>query len=60
MADERPVVNVTVNNGGMWARKGHHSVMWWLFIGWWWLPIGWMIGYGWLWGGLKRRQRHSG
>ena len=21
----------------------HHSILWWLFIGWWWLPIKWLF-----------------
>ena len=23
--------------------KVHHSILWWVFIGWWWLPVKWIF-----------------
>ena len=25
------------------VKTKHHSIFWWLFIGWWWIPIKWLI-----------------
>ena len=24
-------------------KKKHHSVLWWLFVGWWWIPFKWIF-----------------
>lgn len=33
-------VNAQVINEVILKNK-HHSVIWWIFIGWWWVPVSW-------------------
>lgn len=36
--------NVSVQLTNMVTIKNkHHSVFWWIFVGWWWLPIKWLV-----------------
>lgn len=34
-------VNVQIVNESQLV-KAHHSILWWLCIGWWWIPIKWI------------------
>ncbi len=24
-------------------KNAHHSIIWWIFVGWWWLPVKWVF-----------------
>lgn len=34
-------VNIQIINEEKMVTK-HHSIVWWLLIGWWWIPIKWL------------------
>lgn len=35
-------VNIQIINEVKMVTK-HHSIIWWLLIGWWWIPIKWLF-----------------
>ena len=35
-------VNVQVVNESHLVTK-HHSILWWIFVGWWWIFIKWLV-----------------
>ncbi|MBQ3905767.1 MAG: hypothetical protein II743_03285 [Lachnospiraceae bacterium] len=34
-------VNVQMINEAK-LRNVHHSIFWWIFVGWWWIPVKWL------------------
>ncbi|MBQ6293968.1 MAG: hypothetical protein IJK77_08970 [Lachnospiraceae bacterium] len=35
-------VNVQMVNEAQ-LKNAHHSIFWWVFVGWWWVPVKWIV-----------------